>query len=164
MRADRAPGARLVGTVALAGWELELHKRSWRDGSGKCDIVRRAGATVYGAVYSLPAGDKAALDAAEGVGKGYEERQLRVTVAGEERGVFTYTASASHVDESLCPFDWYLDLVVAGAREHGFPAGYLRRLERIETRTDPDAERARAERAVLRPQGPASATDGPGSR
>ncbi|WP_235272578.1 MULTISPECIES: gamma-glutamylcyclotransferase [Halomonadaceae] len=39
------------------------------------------------------------------------------------------------------PYMWYKHHVVAGAREHGLPAAYVRALESIEARTDPDNER-----------------------
>jgi hypothetical protein len=42
---------------------------------------------------------------------------------------FTYIARTSHVDATLRPADWYREVVVAGAREHGLPAAWIRWLE-----------------------------------
>lgn len=138
----RAPRARAVGQLALKDWDLRFHKRSWRDGSAKCDIVRDAGSTVHAAVYDLGEDGRGGLDAAEGLGNGYREMRLTASLAGRELPVFTYVAQPSHVDSSLLPFSWYRDLVLAGARRHGFPPAYVDRLASVPTVEDPDRERA----------------------
>ncbi len=144
----RAPSARAVGRVELEGWDLRFHKRSV-DGSGKCSLVRAAETTAHGVVYDLAAADRPALDEAEWLGAGYGELELAVSLGGAETAVFTYLAQPSHVDDTLEPYRWYLDLVVAGAREHGLPAEYVGRLEAVEARSDPDPVRAAENRRLL---------------
>lgn len=146
---ERAPSARALAAIGLPDRALRFHKRGWEDGSGKCNLVRRPGATAYGVVWSIDRREKGALDAAEGLGRGYRERRMRVDLAGEELAVFTYLAQGSHVDESLRPYDWYLAYVVAGAREHGLARDYVERLLAVPSVADPDRERAARHRALL---------------
>ncbi|MEM8882763.1 MAG: gamma-glutamylcyclotransferase family protein [Planctomycetota bacterium] len=134
----RTPSARPVRVAALEGWSLRWHKRSL-DGSGKCDIVPEEGGTVWGVVYAIDLREKPRLDAAEGLGHGYEERRV-------EHG---WTYVATDVDPSRMPYDWYKAFVVAGAREHGLPDAYVRGLEAVPARMDEDRERARRQALIL---------------
>jgi hypothetical protein len=69
---------------------------------------------VIGAVYEIPTNEKPALDDAEGLGSGYHEEIVRVLSAkGEEVVVCTYIADASFIDDSLQPYSWYKDFVLA---------------------------------------------------
>ncbi len=129
-----------MGMAELHGYKLKWHKRS-SDGSGKCDVVETdsAGAVVFGVLFRIAAAEKPALDRAEGVGRGYDEKLATVIWNGESRNSTTYSAAAR--DESLRPYTWYRALVVAGAREHCLPAGYVARLEDAEAIEDPNRER-----------------------
>ncbi|MDX1593986.1 MAG: gamma-glutamylcyclotransferase family protein [Gammaproteobacteria bacterium] len=145
----RVPSARPLGCAVLTGHVLRFHKHSLVDGSGKCDAhyTGRAEDRVYGAVYSLVVSEKAALDAVEG--PGYEVAERVVTHEGAPLNVFLYRARPDAVDPGIAPYDWYHDLVLAGARHHGLPGPYVARLARVSVRADPDAGRAARERAVL---------------
>lgn len=147
----RVASAQPVGLAALRGYELRFHKRSWKDGSGKCNVMRVDGDTarLFGVVFTMAAGDKAALDAAEGLGRGYEERMVDVERDGRRVEAFTYVAEASAIDSTLLPFTWYKELVVAGAREHGLPSAYVEQLEAVTAVADPDRERDRHARTIL---------------
>lgn len=137
----RIPSARLCGTIALPGHRLSFDKRG-RDRSGKCTIEPSPQAVLHAAVYALRRDQRPILDRIE---SGYVPRRLEpVTVAGRRCRPFTYVADPIHIDSGLRPFDWYLDLVVAGARFHGFPMGYLTALQR--TPTTPDLNRTRRDR------------------
>ena len=143
---ERVPSARLLGTTHVAGWTLSFSKRG-QDGSGKCTIAVGSG-VVHGAVYEMSTGDKATLDAIEGVGKGYLRQRLEVPDFGE---CSTYIADRAFVDESLLPFTWYRDLVHAGALRHDFDEPYLDRIRLLAATVDRDASRRRRnERLVAR--------------
>jgi hypothetical protein len=146
--AERTPSCRIIGAARLVGHQLRFHKRSNvpDDGSGKCDAFAtgRDEDAVYGAVYRIPLSELPALDAAEGNGRGYERVTARVEVrrTGTPMAAQLYVAQAAWIEPALAPYDWYLELVVNGARHHGLPHGYLRRLARIRTIADPDTRRA----------------------
>lgn len=138
---ERTPSARVVGIATLAGHELRWHKVS-KDGSAKCDIVRSAApqSCVHGVVFEIAAADKAALDLAEGIGRGYRDCELEVHTARGKMVAWTYRAT--NIDPLAKPYTWYKALVVAGAKEHGLPPAHVAALEAVVTKEDPKPERA----------------------
>src|SRR6202521_4484017 len=104
---ERVPSATAIGIGQLVGHTLRWDKRSWRDGSGKCDAeaTNRRGDAVWGVLFELDPEDKPALDKAEGVGAGYLEETVKVlTEAGP---VIAVTYHATDKDPSLRPYHWY---------------------------------------------------------
>lgn len=138
---ERTPSARLLGTEYLAGWSLHFHKRSDRDGSGKCNI-QRLGEGIHLAIYEITVAEKPVLDRIEGLGIGYDEIAIEVPNFG---GCITYTARASHVDDGLVPFDWYKEMVVIGCDAHEFPHHYRSRIRAVDALQDIDGSRSRPE-------------------
>ena len=135
----RVPSAEPVTAWPLDGYDLRWHKRG-RDGSGKCDCFRTDRPTdrVHGVIYSLSSDEKPALDAAEGLGVGYDLIWLGM---GEYDKVFTYVARRDQIDDVLAPYVWYRQFVIDGARQHSLPAGYVDRLASVSALEDPDRER-----------------------
>lgn len=144
----RTPSARAIGAGVLHGHRLCWHMAA-RDGSGKCDVVVDAAARVHGVVWRLDPAEKPLLDAAETLGTGYDQRLVRVLAAGAELEAWTYVALRT--DAALQPYDWYRDIVVAGARHHGLPDDYVAALAGTPARPDPDDARARLHRALIGP-------------
>lgn len=140
----RAASAQLLGTVALPGWQLRLHKRG-QDGSAKCNIVGAPG-VAYVAVFEMAASDRPKLDQAEGLNRGYIERQL--DVPGFDR-CFLYLASDSHIDEELVPFTWYKELVLLGCEHHGFPHQYVDWIRALPAHRDRDRQRHAKNMAIV---------------
>jgi hypothetical protein len=156
---ERTPSARRVAVARLPGHALRWHKAG-RDGSGKCDVVAvaDAAACVHGVLHEIARAEKAQLDQAEALGVGYDEQRVQVhaldadlprdpgaTMAGDGGGWTVVSAClyvARQVDVDLLPYDWYRDLVVAGAREHALPPDYVAQLAAVPARPDPDPERA----------------------
>jgi hypothetical protein len=137
----RTPWARPITTATLPGHELRWHKPG-RDGSGKRDIVQSVhpDAAVIGVVYEIPLSEKPALDQAEGLGNGYDEK--KVTVHAASGPIESWTYYARSIDPSAVPYTWYKALVVAGAREHALPGAYVDKLEAVVASIDPEPERA----------------------
>ena len=148
---DRAPSAVFVCSASLAGHSLNFHTRSVRDGSGKCNIVetRMTGDLVHGVLYEISGGNRGALDVAEGYKRGYARQEVEVLAAGGWLPAFTYVAQRNYVDQSLEPYHWYKEFVVAGAFEHGLPDAYVEELRLVMSRADPDANRDEAARMML---------------
>jgi hypothetical protein len=73
-----------------------------------------------------------------------------VTVINEEgrrRKVLTYRATADAIDDSLLPYSWYKDFVLAGCAEHNLPPDYVSRyVESVRSTEDPDRARDARER------------------
>jgi len=134
---QRIASARLIGTGLLPDWSLHFHKRG-NDKSAKCSILE-GGTGVHCAVFEISAEDKLTLDRIEGVGSGYSEITLDIPDIGD---CASYVAQDSHIDDTLLPYDWYRELVLIGAKLHGFPRDYFRRIKSKAAVRDPDPDRS----------------------
>jgi hypothetical protein len=151
----RVPSSQSIGAAILSGYQLRFHKRG-HDASGKCNIWRtdKAADQVIGVVYRMSVTEKPLLDAAEGLGQGYQVVNLPVQAlhTQDTHHSFCYLAETDHIDETLQPFSWYHDLVVQGAYHHGLPDDYIARLDSIAVQTDQDSERHALHQRILAAQ------------
>jgi hypothetical protein len=147
----RVSSAVSLGRHELRAHELRFHKPG-RDGSAKCDAFHtgRAADEIMGVLFEIDCAERVLLDQAEGLGKGYEEKEVSVvSMGGASVEAFTYIAT--HIDASLRPYSWYVNHVLAGAREAGLPAGYIdARIGAVRSVEDDDEERDARERAIHR--------------
>ncbi|MBN8765313.1 MAG: gamma-glutamylcyclotransferase [Thiobacillus sp.] len=146
----RVPSARIVSVVEMPGYLLAFHKRSV-DGSGKCLIYSEQGQhhKMHGVLYEFDVREKDALDKAEGKGNGYCEQLLQLQLDGKTYLPYVYVAQSTHIDPALVPYDWYKELVIAGARYHGFPADYIASIAAIPSKPDLNAKRRRENEDLL---------------
>jgi hypothetical protein len=143
---ERVPSATPLGAAQVRGWKLRFNKRSV-DGSGKCTLEQNGGELVHGVLFEIDAGERLALDRAEG--PGYSNRELLVASNGSKLSSFSYVAKENWLDGAIRPYTWYIDLVVAGAREHGLPETYVGEILAVEVVPDPDPLRAARNRELL---------------
>ncbi len=139
----RTPSCRWVGVAQLPRHVLRFHQVSATDGSAKCNIIPTASSddVVYGVVYDIRRSERARLDAAEDLGGGYRIAELCVRMGRHGEGVFCYVAADDRVNDRLRPFAWYRDIVLAGARVHGFPDSYVKAIAAEAAVADPDEVR-----------------------
>lgn len=142
----RLPKAKRVGTALLKGYELTFDMVS-HDGSGKCSIQKsdEHDALVYGVVYELTADEKAILDKIEGPNYDCVEVQVEL-LDGQELAVHCYIANT--LDNTLLPYDWYIEHVYRGSLEAGVPNSYSEAIKARPMRQDSDKKRAGVEFAV----------------
>lgn len=147
----RVPSAASPVRAEVRGREVRFHKRGWLDGSGKADLVSAESedAVAHGVLYRIAPAERELLDRAEGLGLGYRHEMVTVAAGGRSIEAFAYRGQPEAIDPELRPFRWYLELVLAGAREHGLPAPYIRRLAAVETIEDADQERRELHRRLL---------------
>lgn len=145
---QRVPSASLVTTGQLSQHRLLFHKVG-RDGSAKCDafFTGHVDDILYGALYLIDPEQKQFLDQAEGLGNGYEIKEVTIS-AGPEGTVSAFTYYATRVAEDIMPFHWYMEHVLAGAREHCFPQQYIDRIAGVSAVEDTDTERANREMGI----------------
>lgn len=146
----RVRGAKMLGTASLAEHQLKFHKVSM-DESAKCDAfyTGEADDVMHGVLYELTEDERETLDKAEGVGKGYEVKEVTVIDAlGHEIQAFTYYATK--IDDTLFPYHWYKNHVVRGAEEAGLPQKYLTMLFKVVSKEDPDAQRTYTENSLYK--------------
>lgn len=145
----RVPSAEFVEVAVLPDRALRFCKRSL-DGSAKCTLAPALGSRTFGAVYRLAADEKDLLDRVEGLDRGYEESWQGLPLSDGVVRAFHYVATDDYVDASLRPYHWYKDLVLAGARYHGFPDAYVAAIENVDSVDDPDADRCARHHVILR--------------
>ena len=145
---ERVPSAKPIDVASLKGYSLKFHKAS-RDGSAKADASFTGDQRdlVWGVLYEVDAAEKPKLDEAEGLGRGYEEKAVRVTTPSKQdyEAVMYYATS---IDASLEPYSWYVRYVVEGAKQHNLPADYVAKVSATKSKKDLDLVREAEERAV----------------
>ena len=106
---------------------------------------------MIGVLFSFDPAERAKLDEAEGVGSGYEHAMVTViNDKGRRRKVLTYLATPGYIDDSLKPYSWYKDFVLAGGREHGLPPEYIAEyIQSVEAIEDANKTRDKKQRATL---------------
>ena len=145
----RVPSAERIGLYSLKGHDLRFHKISKKDGSGKCDayFTDRSDDIVIGTLFEIDSEEKRALDLAEGLGYGYEGKEVILqSQTGDEIKAATYYATK--IDKSLKPYSWYLNHVLVGAKESELPTEYIEKIQAIESIQDSNKDRDAKERAI----------------
>lgn len=145
----RTPSARFITTATLAEHRLAFHKAG-SDDSAKCDafFTGNSDDITYGALYQLDPADKIVLDRIEGVGCGYELKDVTVLTDDGPLEAFTYVTQAEYRNPHQLPFDWYHRFVLLGAQQRGFPDEIVAAIKAVPSKPDPDRERAYANRTI----------------
>jgi len=144
----RVPSAAFVTVATLEAHALRFHKVG-RDGSAKCDALHTGDPAdqVIGVVFRIHPSEKHHLDSAEGLGNGYEHKQISI-VTPEQATLDAFTYYATEVQTNLQPFCWYREHVLRGCSENRLPAHYTQVIEKMGVVTDPDGERRLMELAI----------------
>jgi hypothetical protein len=139
----RCPSAVVRQIAWVDNAAISFSKKS-QDKSGKATIDFAAGKRIFGVVFDLADADLLGLDSFEGVGNGYDRKDdflIQIMGSDEPIKAVTYLANPASIDRALQPFDWYLALVIAGARQHALPPAYVGILESTPARRDPKGKR-----------------------
>lgn len=145
---SRVPSATRVGKGVLKQHQLCFHKIG-RDSSAKCDVFETGEEShmVYGVVYTIAQHEKTGLDHIEGLGNGYETKEVIIRMEnGHEIRAFTYYAT--HLNPELKPLDWYKHHVIYGAMENNFPDWYTRKIAEVACIDDQDQQRRNQELSI----------------
>ncbi len=70
-------------------------------------------------LFVVQAPEIPALDRAEGLRKGYHKSTPEVLAETGATPCFLCLADENAIDDSLKPYDWYKQVIVIGAKEHG---------------------------------------------
>lgn len=142
---SRCGSVRFHCIASVPGYEIAFIKKS-KDRSGKATLLPTTAeaARIYGVVFQIDENEIKALDAFEGRGSGYEridDFRVETEIGAEFLIVSTYIAASEHLDSLLQPYDWYLDLIVAGAEQAELPETYIQMLRATAAIEDPKPER-----------------------
>ncbi len=128
---DRVSSAKPLGRAKLLNKRLVCNKRS-DDCSGKANLEKAAGDTVWGVLYEMDSAELNKLDA-------YEKCYVRISLdVVDDNGSFVkaYVYVSSVLTDDARPYDSYKDLMIMGACEHHLPSFYVKRLKQIEPKPD----------------------------
>ncbi len=120
---------RCIGAAELRDHRLAFLRRSLRWKAGAADIVYAPGESVWGVLWELPFG-ASELDVKESAGEAYRRRPVEVHVEGAPMSAMAYEVIDKAPTE-LQPRREYVQLMLDGAREHGLPRAWVRRLQTL---------------------------------
>lgn len=144
---NRCPGAVSKERAYADDWTVKFRKPS-KDLSGKATLSPKNGCQTPGMLFEIPDAEVCSLDKYEGVGYGYERCDtfyVRLAESGRIVPVATYLAT--HTKPDLKPYDWYLALVIAGAREHIPDEDHHKMLRQVTYMRDPLCDREERSKA-----------------
>lgn len=121
---EAAPNAsfEFIAHLADFGLTFPIEGNGW--GGALPTATEESGSTVWGAVYSVGAGDRAALDAVE-ASEGRAPTTLEaIDRMGKRHVVVTHVADAVDSLHGAPSVD-YLSLMLDGSKHWGLPAGWL---------------------------------------
>ena len=126
-----------LGAAYVDGYALRFHKKSRKDGSGKCDAFHTGnpGDRLWGALDRLSDAQIAELDRIEG--RGYRRVSTTVMFGDEPTQAALYVARPEAIDADVRPLRCYKDLVLIGARELNLPTDYINAVEAVSSVPDP---------------------------
>ena len=143
---ERVSTAQAVAMGVVRDYRLDFAKVSV-DGSGKGDMVASPGDEVWGVLYEFDASQKVDLDKHEG--RHYQPREVVVSTPSGEETAWAYIAGPHRRDPSKVPYDWYLALIIAGARQGGLPEAYIQAVEATAFDVDGEEDRTTRQEALI---------------
>jgi gamma-glutamylcyclotransferase (GGCT)/AIG2-like uncharacterized protein YtfP len=137
------PSNKFYSIGSLEGYALKFHKNGI-DNSGECNaaFTNDSDDIVYGIIYDIDEKEKVKLDKAYGIGEGCNEDKVVINTKAGEVEALMYETDPDFIDDSLQPFNWYKDFVLKGATENDLPPEYIKEIEKIESRADPNIKRS----------------------
>ena len=126
---SRIASAKPLGIGQIHGKRMVCNKKG-KDGSGKANLTDSPGGTTWGVLYEVTASDLKELDRIE---VGYDRVPVEVwTSEGDAMKAETYISTV--LTDDPVTHDWYKELMLSGAKEHGLPKGYINYLEQLPAR------------------------------
>ncbi len=148
----RVPGARFVCSGSVSGWRFVMNIGS-TDGSAKANALQtgRPEDRLQGALYELDPAGKAVLDRHEDVGGAYRIEHVTAETDTGPRKVYLYAGNEDRFVHNLAPYDWYLQFIIAGARQRKLSTSFLDYLESLPALPDADSTRSNANWLLIPP-------------
>ena len=129
------PDAKLVGKVTLKEHKVAFSSFT-EDGSpemmyGGCHLEAAPGQTLYGVLYEISDDELAKLDKLTRVEQGRYIKKFPTVVDENGRSYKTVAHSIKNPKGKSRPTKDYMDHMIKGANEHGFPKHYIDLLEKL---------------------------------
>jgi gamma-glutamylcyclotransferase (GGCT)/AIG2-like uncharacterized protein YtfP len=125
---EAAPGAEFQFIAHLPGWGLDFSIEDGAWDGALPTVIPQVGSTVWGAVFSVPDKEFAALDAVES-----DESRVASTVEAMDRNGKRHQVTIHLYDGNgngrHDPSTGYLEVMLEGSRHWSLPAGWIAGLE-----------------------------------
>ncbi len=135
----RCPSAAPIGIAYAPDHALNFTKTG-KDFSGKATLFPQSGAHQYGVLFKINRDELSALDMAEGAGYRRDD-DFCVIRHEDDAKIPVTTYLGTDLAQGLTPFDWYLNLIIAGARQHKLSDEQISSLQRTPYIVDTKANR-----------------------
>lgn len=140
---NRVASYKYYGVGFIQGYSLRFHKVS-KDGSGKADAYYSGKEEdfIWGVIGEIEEKDKPILDKFEGLGKGYNEKVIEVTLVENSKiDANIYIADQEFINADILPYNWYREFVIKGAIENALPKEYTENIKQIGSFRDENNDR-----------------------
>lgn len=140
---NRIQSFEYCGIGFIEGYSLKFHKAS-KDKSGKANayFTGKKEDFIWGVIGEIDEKDKTILDKFEGLGKGYNEKVIEISLDEKSKiEANIYIADKECINNDLMPYDWYREYVLKGAIENSLPIEYIEKIKGIKSRVDENSER-----------------------
>ncbi len=144
---SRCDSASAVGNAYANNRMIQFSKLSC-DGSGKATLRPAQGKRTPGVLFEIQDMERDALDCAEGFPNGYDRCDAFPVHRPDGQMAAAVTYLARSPEQGLSVFDWYLALVIAGAREHCLDDEYVEVLRKVACIPDPIVGREERRKAL----------------
>jgi len=144
---SRCDSASVVGIAYANNRMIQFSKLSC-DGSGKATLRPAQGKRTPGVLFEIRSAQCDKLDHAEGFPNGYDRCDAFPVHRPDGQAVRAVTYLARSPEQGLSVFDWYLALVIAGAREHCLDDEHVEALQNVKCIPDPTDDRPARRKAL----------------
>lgn len=124
------PGLKYLMNAQLPNFEIQFRKYSDNMQGGISSIIPKPGGMIYGVLYYIPKREMEELDILEDVPLGIYNRETFQVLGEDDKW---YAADLYRVAEPKGPFEpasQYLDLMIAGGKEHNINPEWIATLEK----------------------------------
>ncbi len=117
-----------LGVAELPNYSFDYSKPNEEGTAGYGNVTHALGKRTLGVLYSLNLDQILKLDEFEGTPEHYERTELGLFHQSTLKVADVYVGTTRQHD--LKPEQWYLDLVIRGAKENYLPESYIKQLRR----------------------------------
>lgn len=147
---ERIPSVETVDNLELKGYNLIFNKKS-HDGSTKANLKKSndENDVIWTVLHRIRLEDKEILDKYEGLGKGYSLKEFSLAIDDGFVKAYVYICDDYLFIENGKPYDWYLQYLIKGAEENGFPKDYINYLKSFDSKIDSNLKRREINQKIL---------------
>ena len=127
---EYAPSLEYVMNARLPNYEIQFRKYSTNMKGGISSIIEKPGGMVYAVLYWISKKEMEALDILEDVPLGIYKRETFQVLGDDGKWYAADLYRVANPKGPYTPSKQYLDIMIAGAKEHNINKDWIARLEK----------------------------------